>query len=94
LPNLRKLDLRNNSLTDLPKDFDLLESVCVLKLDFNLFDCLPDVVCDIPLLEDLSISNNQLISLPKNIENLGHLQQLNISENKIKKIPIEIGKLF
>ena len=44
LPQLHEIDLRGNLLTDLPKEIGELSSLRVIRLSFNKFGELPDVL--------------------------------------------------
>jgi Leucine-rich repeat (LRR) protein len=39
------------------------------------------------------MSNNELITLPRHIGYLGRVMKLNISNNKLRELPMEIGAM-
>ena len=66
-PNLRKLDLSHNRLTDIPEDIGRLKHLRVLDLSYNNLTSIPDVLFTLPSLRTLGIGHNQITSLSLNI---------------------------
>ena len=69
LTSLTTLILDNNRLMELPDDFvcSLPKSLESLSLNRNDFHYLPDALCDLPQLMDLSAEYNPLKELPEDV---------------------------
>jgi hypothetical protein len=93
LPNLQIVDLRDNKLLKISKNFQNLRNLKTLRLDDNTISYLPNFICNLENLETLTICNNKLTYLPTSIQSLQKLKTLKISNNQIASIPIEIGML-
>jgi len=52
-----------------------------------------DIFCELPKLDWLDISNNQLNELPESIGNLFKLNRLYLQNNKLTDLPQSIGNL-
>jgi len=50
-------------------------------------------ICNLKLLEELSVSENRLNDLPDNFENLNSLEKLNLADNSIKILPPGLGQI-
>ncbi len=67
--------------------FDMGKLTCV-RLIGNKLRTLPDsLFTSLPLLEQLSFSNNQLVSLPDTIGSLKHLKEINLLKNELTELP-------
>ncbi len=93
LPNLILIDLRENTLCKISKNFKLFKNLETLHLDNNNITFIPLFIGELTNLKKLTISNNYLTSIPSSIQYLNSLETLKLSNNKVKKIPIEIGQL-
>ena len=93
LPNLILIDLRENTLCKISKNFKLFKNLETLHLDNNNITFIPLFIGELTNLKKLTISNNNLTSIPSSIQYLNSLETLKFSNNKVKKIPIEIGQL-
>jgi Leucine-rich repeat (LRR) protein len=84
LTNLRILYLQSNLLTSLPDSFDKLTSLEILNIGENKFTHIPNL-SNLHKLENLGISNNQLIEFPDmqgtNVKYLG------LDNNQINNLP-------
>jgi leucine-rich repeat protein SHOC2 len=54
---------------------------------------LPESICNLYYLSELSLQHNKLIALPKNIGNLSNLTKLILIDNELTSIPDSITKL-
>ena len=64
----------------------------VLRLDCNYLPALQAEIGCLRLLEELTVSDNKLIELPPQIQNLTSLKILNVRENLLKALPESLGK--
>lgn len=94
LPNKRfaltTLDLSYLKLSSFDEDGAALgafTSLTTLKLDYNEFRSIPDIICTLEDLEHFSCTNNDLHDLPENIGNLRKLRIFNVHNNNIKVVP-------
>lgn len=93
LPNLQVIDLRDNKLLKISKNFQNLRNLKILRLDDNTISYLPNFICNLENLETLTICNNKISYLPTSIQSLQKLKIFKFSNNQIANIPIEIGML-
>lgn len=66
---------------EVPSDIGRLVNLKILMLDTNCLRDLPFEICQLQLLERISLSNNFLTELP-NISQLQKLRSLHLSNNK------------
>lgn len=93
LSNLHTLDLRENKLLKISKNFVLLKNLKILRLDDNLISFLPSFISNFEKLDTLTISNNKITYLPTSLQYMQKLKSFKFSRNQIGTIPIEIGLL-
>ena len=93
LPNLTTIDMRENRLCKISKNFKLFKNLETLRLDFNLITLIPSFISEFTQLKAFTISNNLITSIPASIQYLTSLQTFKFSNNKIDKLPIEFGQL-
>ena len=77
--NLTCIDLRNNSISELPWSIICLKHLSEFYLALNYFQSIPRIVCHIKTLKILDFSYNPLTHLPHELlylENLEHLYLL------------------
>lgn len=94
LKSLTMLDLRNNKLKKLPDS--LPERLQQLYLEFNNIESLPvGFLTMYPELKFVRLAHNKLTDkgLPPNVFNISTLVELDLSFNKLEKIPIVSGNL-
>lgn len=88
------LELSENNIHSLPKDFYKLENLKSLEYRKNKLLTIPEQIFQLKKLEFLNISFNYLTSIPNSISNLTNLQAL-IAQNKteIEDLGNGIGEL-
>jgi hypothetical protein len=93
LTNLSFIDLRDNRLEKLSKNFIYLKQLRVIKLDDNNISYFPSFLGKMERLEYISLCNNNLTFIPSSIQYMQKLKTLKLSNNKIAVLPIEFGLL-
>lgn len=93
MKKLKRLDLGENALKELPKEFDELVKLEALLLYNNFFQLFPLVVTRLPALKVLDLSDNELETLPTELDKLTRLEVLNLSNNQFKTLPVVIPEL-
>ena len=93
LINLINIDLSDNKLLKISKNFRLFTNLKSLKLNNNQIYFIPTFIGELKQLELLSLSRNLISAIPSSIQDLSKLNYLDISFNKIENIPIEFGLL-
>ena len=68
-PNLRKLNLSHQGLTEVPAEIAGMKQLRVLNLSYNSITHIPDFVFALPRLRTLAIGHNQIRSIPFSIAN-------------------------
>ncbi len=84
---LKYLNVEDNSIEELPDNFDSLLALEELLLDKNELERLPSTLCKCKELKQLLCSRNKLTKLPKNIGALKRLNFLKCSDNQISSLP-------
>uniref|UniRef100_A0A1I7S218 Non-specific serine/threonine protein kinase n=1 Tax=Bursaphelenchus xylophilus TaxID=6326 RepID=A0A1I7S218_BURXY len=97
LSAITRIDLADNSLTDLPEELFQLSSLKILNLDHNKLEQISmprtDFAC--PFLESLSVEANELDDLPSELFSPKHfpsLKSANFCKNKLRRLPGSIWK--
>ena len=93
LSNLTTIDMRENRLCKISKNFKLFKNLETLHLDNNQISYVPSFISEFTQLKTFTISNNILTSIPASIQYLTALQTFKFSNNKVDKLPIEFGQL-
>ena len=93
LYNLRELELKNNQLTEIPKELGNLTELETLILNGNKLTEIPKELGNLTNLKYLYLYNNKLTEIPKELGNLTNLQNLSLGVNQLTEIPKELGNL-
>ena len=93
LINLTSIDLSDNKLLKISKNFKLFPNLKILKLNNNQITFIPSFIGELNKLEHLSLYKNFISAIPTSIQDLTNLKHFDISSNKIENIPIEFGLL-
>mmetsp|Transcript_37202 Transcript_37202/g.68911 ORF Transcript_37202/g.68911 Transcript_37202/m.68911 type:complete len:558 (-) Transcript_37202:59-1732(-) len=91
--SLKKLDLNNNNLTDLPGEMGVLTSLEILFLSENKFEGIPKVIGELKNLRILSLKGNLLPELDSTHLPAPSLVWLIVTNNLIGKVHSNIGEL-
>jgi len=83
-----KLSLRNQNLTQFPKQIRQLKNLEYLNLGKNLISEVPEWINELKKLKILIFSDNQIKQLPRNIGKMESLEVLHILQNPIEKLPM------
>jgi len=91
LQNLEFLQIVGGSLTSFPIGFGCLKSLKEIRLILSKVESIDNLASDLlnlPDLQDLDVSSNQIVEIPKFIGNIISLKSLKFKYNeKIKQIP-------
>ena len=93
LTQLRKLDARGNKIKIVSPHIKAIMTLQVLRLDSNILEELPLEIGELIYLEELSFQYNRIKEVPAQLFSKlsDSLLLLNLSDNKIKHLPPEIG---
>merc|ERR1712226_312415 len=86
LPNLQKLDISNNQITNL-ENFTIFENLNFLQASGNKINQIPSNIKNLKHLEYLYLGNNQLEMINPALSLLENLKLLALNNNKILRIP-------
>lgn len=92
-PNIEKLQIEHNRLTDLPADFSKFTKLKELTIQNNKLDHIPAAIFSLKNLEILNLSNNEIAEIPSKIQNLTKLRVLKMVGNKISSLPASMGNI-
>ena len=81
-PNLRKLNLSHQGLTEVPAEIAGMKQLRVLDLSYNSITHIPDFVFALPHLRTIAVGHNELRSLPFSISG-SPVQNLIADHNQI-----------
>uniref|UniRef100_A0A336K9K7 CSON002272 protein n=1 Tax=Culicoides sonorensis TaxID=179676 RepID=A0A336K9K7_CULSO len=90
------MNLSKNCLDSLPDQMNLLNVLREIDLSFNKFSKIPDCIYHLLALEILNLSYNKLIEIDvseSTLMNLKKLANLDLSNNDIKYVPPNLGKI-
>lgn len=89
---LTTLDLRNNGLSDLPRDMESLQDMREIVLSCNRFTTLPPSLYEMKKLEIIFADNNKITTIDAaGFKNLPMLATLDLQNNNIEQVPPELG---
>ncbi|MFM2482065.1 leucine-rich repeat domain-containing protein [Celerinatantimonas sp. YJH-8] len=92
-PNLEKLELDNNQISELPSEIKQLVHLTVLNISANQLTTLSPDIGKLTQLTGLDMSGNQFTQLPPEIGRLTKLTRLDMDHNQLTQLPPEIGQL-
>jgi adenylate cyclase len=91
---LTTLDLSHLRLSSFDEEgaaaLGAFKALITLKLDYNDFRSIPDIICTLTEIETLSATNNDLHNLPEEIGRLRKLRTFTVHNNNIKVVPESI----
>jgi len=90
---MKRLDLFNNQIKEIPKEIGHLHNLQKLDLNVNKIKEIPKEIGQLHNLQRLWLYNNKIKEIPKEIGQLHNLEYLGLYNNQIKEIPKEIGQL-
>jgi hypothetical protein len=85
--NVRRLDLKNQNILEIPKGIFRMKNIYYLNLNNNQIKELPSKINQLKYLKTLSISNNKIANIPNEINEIHYLESLNISHNELSTLP-------
>jgi internalin A len=88
-----KLDLKRESIKELPSEIGQLTKLTALNLNYNQLTTLPDAIGQLTNLIFLDLISNQLTMLPDAISQLTNLTTLSLVSNQLTALPDGIGHL-
>lgn len=83
LTGLISLKIANNKLTHLPPYIAIFRQLRTLNVSSNFLESFPEFLCELPGLVDLDMSFNAVSRLPDSIGQLGNLERLVITNNRL-----------
>lgn len=93
LQSLRKLNVANNNLSQLPEGINALKSLEIMIVDYNRLSVLPSTIGQLVNLKVISCQGNLLSSLPDEVCMLKHLRILKTSSNRIQSLSDKMNAL-
>ena len=87
---VRKINLSNRGLTEIPADVFLHTNLTKLVLSRNTIKRIPKEIANLKKLEVLDLAYNQIDSLPAPVFKLPKLRVLSVGHNRIKKFPVQM----
>ncbi|KAG2205882.1 hypothetical protein INT46_006915 [Mucor plumbeus] len=90
LTMIRKLDLSNNHLTELPESIGYMQNLEALSIAKNRIKSLPDTIGYLSSLIELDVSFNELKFVTPCIGYLGKLKTLSLAFNQITHLPTDV----
>nr|XP_022313599.1 leucine-rich repeat-containing protein 40-like isoform X2 [Crassostrea virginica] len=89
---LTTLDLRNNGLSELPKDMESLQDMREIVLSCNRFTTLPSVLYEMKKLEIIFADTNKITTIDATgLKGLPVLATVDLQNNNIEQVPPELG---
>ena len=91
--NIKRLDMSDYDLTNLPSSIGNLTQLRELVLTRNNLKSLPSQIGNLRKLKYLDLSNNDLTKLPDSIGNLTKLRELDLGVNQLTSLPESFSNL-
>eukprot|EP00740_Mantoniella_antarctica_P005333 CAMPEP_0181361168 /NCGR_PEP_ID=MMETSP1106-20121128/7122_1 /TAXON_ID=81844 /ORGANISM="Mantoniella antarctica, Strain SL-175" /LENGTH=1010 /DNA_ID=CAMNT_0023474623 /DNA_START=178 /DNA_END=3207 /DNA_ORIENTATION=+ len=92
VPNVHELDLRSNSLTDLPAALADLRSLKSVKLNYNKLAKIPVVLAALPRLISLEMGGNLVTAVDETVSRLLAIRELDLSGNQISSVDPSVAR--
>nr|KAF6418926.1 leucine rich repeats and death domain containing 1 [Rousettus aegyptiacus] len=92
MTQLKRLDISNNAIREIPRNIGELKSLVSLNAYNNQISYLPPSFLSLNHLQQLNLSGNNLTALPSGIYNLFSLKDINFDDNPLLRPPMEICK--
>ncbi|XP_035579092.1 leucine-rich repeat and death domain-containing protein 1 isoform X3 [Callorhinus ursinus] len=92
MTQLKRLDISNNAIREIPRNIGELRSLASLNACNNQISYLPPSFLCLNDLQQLNLSGNNLTVLPNGIHNLFSLKEINFDDNPLLRPPMEICK--
>jgi hypothetical protein len=89
--SLEVLDISNNRLSSLPKEFSKLKKLKIIFASNNLFETLPEVIGECVNLEMVGFKSNQIEQVTEKSLPI-KLRWLILTDNRIEKLPDSLGE--
>ena len=93
LQKLKKLELSNCQITNIPDELIQLSDLVELSLPDNQLESIPKVIFRLERLKRLNLSKNEIDELPTEINNLKQLEHLTLSSNLLQSLPNSLIEL-
>ena len=87
LRDLRRLDIYDAWLCDLPDDIGQLSELQTLRITHTVLSALPESIGQLQELKSLDLSSNKLTTLPNTLGQLVWLSELNLGNNVLTELP-------
>jgi hypothetical protein len=88
--NVRRLDLKNQNMLEIPKGIFRMKNIYYLNLNNNQIKEFPSKINQLKYLKTLNLSNNNIADIPDEIIEIHYLESLNISHNKLSTLPAAV----
>jgi hypothetical protein len=85
--NVRRLDLKNQNLLEIPKGIFRMKNINYLNLNNNQIVELNAKINQLKYLKSLNIANNKIADIPNEIGEIYFIESLNISHNELSSLP-------
>ncbi|OQS00723.1 cleavage induced hypothetical protein [Thraustotheca clavata] len=93
LVHMKKLNLSNNEIDELPASVGQMHSLEYLSIGHNRLYTLPAALCDLTNLTCLYAPSNCISTLPQGFVSFPVLKELDLKLNRLSKLPSQIGNL-
>ncbi|MCP4701967.1 MAG: GTPase [Gammaproteobacteria bacterium] len=90
---MKKLDISNNKLANLPPEFFNIGYIKELNLSGNQLESIPAKISLFSELTSLDLGNNKISQLPPEISSLSNLTHIDLSVNRLTVLPDELTQL-
>ncbi|MEI6749789.1 MAG: leucine-rich repeat domain-containing protein [Bacteroidales bacterium] len=88
--NVRRLDLNNQNIVEIPKGIYRMKNLNYLNLNNNSIELISPKINQLKNLKTLNLSNNAVTEVPVEISEIYYMESINISHNKLSTLPAAI----